>query len=190
MCPSGRFYLVTGFPSRLHCCRVATSGLHQPFGRNMEKFCIVKRRKQAIRGPFPAPFPFQEEELGAPLNNFTPFKEIYSWKEPVLSISLTSDQSRAIRSGGILPFLEKEIPKSFILNLHQEDNGDMVFNFHLDLDHNVKMFKPHQVCRMMQISRNLLNRMIKENKIKSHKIGRLRRFNLKDILEALNQDLV
>jgi excisionase family DNA binding protein len=156
----------------------------------MEKFCIVKRRKQIIGDPFPAPFPLGEEEVGSLLNNFNPLQEIYSWEEPVISLSLTPGQSRAIRSGGIIPFLEKETPKSFILDLHQDDNGSMVFNFHLDLDHNVKMFKPHQVCGMMQISRNLLNRMIKENRIKSHKIGRLRRFNLKDILEALKQDLV
>jgi excisionase family DNA binding protein len=156
----------------------------------MEKFCIVKRRRQPIQDPFPASLPIPEEEIGFPHQHFTPLQEIYSLKEPVLSLSLTPGQSRAIRSGGILPILGKETPNSLILNLHQEENGSIIFNFHLDLDHNVEMFKPRQVCRMMQISRNLLNRMVQENKIKSHKIGRLRRFNLKDILEASSQDLV
>jgi excisionase family DNA binding protein len=49
------------------------------------------------------------------------------------------------------------------------------------------MLNPVQVCRMMQISRSLLNRMILEKKIKSYKIGRLRRFFLNDILENLKQ---
>jgi excisionase family DNA binding protein len=51
------------------------------------------------------------------------------------------------------------------------------------------MLKPDQVCRMMQISRNSLNRMVKEKKIKSHKIGRLRRFSLKEIIEAMSLSL-
>ncbi|MBI5604648.1 MAG: helix-turn-helix domain-containing protein [Deltaproteobacteria bacterium] len=62
-----------------------------------------------------------------------------------------------------------------------------MFNFHLDPDHNLMMLKPLQVCRMMQISQSLLTRLVQKDKIKSYKIGRLRRFCLKDIIEALSQ---
>lgn len=156
----------------------------------MEKFCIVKRRRQGLQDPFPSFLPIPEEDFRFQDSNFLALEETQSRKEPVISFGLTPWQSRTLRSGGILPFLEKETPESLNLTMHQEENGPIVFNFHLDLDRNFEMFKPNQVCRMMQISRTLLNRMVHENKIKSYKIGRLRRFSLKDILEALNQGLV
>lgn len=156
----------------------------------MEKFCIVKRRKQTLQYPFPSLLPVEEEEPGLQENNITPLPEPPPSKKPVLSFGLTPWQSKTLRSGGILPFLGKDNPKNLNLTMHQEENGTVVFNFHLDLDRDFEMFKPNQVCQMMQISRTLLNRMVHENKIKSYKIGRLRRFNLKDIFEALNQRLI
>lgn len=156
----------------------------------MEKFCIVKRRKQTLQYPFPSLLPVEEEELGLRENHITALPRTQTSKKPVLSFGLTPWQSRTLRSGGILSSLEKDNPKSLNLTMHQEENGSVIFNFHLDLDRDFEMFKPNQVCQMMQISRTLLNRMIHEDRIKSYKIGRLRRFSLKDILEALNQGLI
>jgi len=155
----------------------------------MEKFCIVKRRKQSLQDSYPRLLPVEEEELDSQKNNITLWRRIQPNKEAVLSFGLTHWQSRALRSG-VLPYLEEEMPTNLNLTMHQKENGSIVFNFHLDLDRNFEMFKPSQVCHMMQISRSLLNRMVHENKIKSHKIGRLRRFSLKDILEALDQRVV
>jgi excisionase family DNA binding protein len=151
----------------------------------MEKFCIVKRRKQGLQDSFPTPLPISEEEFGPWNDDFGPPPEIISNKEPVLSFSLTPAQSRALRSGGILPLLGTDKPKFLNLNLHQEEDGSIVFHFHLDQDHDLTMLKSVQVCQMMQISRNLLNRMVQGGKIKSYKIGRLRRFCIKDIHESL-----
>ncbi len=156
----------------------------------MEKFCIVKRRKQNLQDPFPGLLPIEEEEIDFRENKMTSWQKIPPTQKPGLSFSLTPWQSRALRIGGILPALEKDTPTNLNLTMHREENGSVVFNFHLDLDRDFEMFKPNQVCLMMQISRSLLNRMVQENKIKSYKIGRLRRFSLKDILEALNQRLV
>jgi excisionase family DNA binding protein len=156
----------------------------------MEKFCIVKRRKQSFQDPFPGLLSVEEEELDLWETNINTLKKIHPNHEPVLSFGLTPGQSRTLRSGGILPFLGEDTPKSLNLTMHQEENGSVVFNFHLDLDRDFEMFKANQVCQMMQISRSLLNRMVQEKKIKSYKIGRLRRFSLKDIFEALNQRLI
>jgi excisionase family DNA binding protein len=156
----------------------------------MEKFCIVKRRKQTFRDPFPSLLPIEEEAMGFRETKVNSSQKIHPNQEPVLSFGLTPWQGRALRSSGILPFLEKETPKNLNLTMHQEENGSVVFNFHLDLDRDFEMFKPSQVCQMMQISRTLLNRIVHENRIKSYKIGRLRRFSLKDILETLNQKLI
>ena len=156
----------------------------------MEKFCIVKRRKQSTQGPFPSLWPIEQEELDFQETFTSSLQKVHPRKEPVLSFGLTPWQGRALRTCGILPLLEKETPTNLILTMNRDEKGSIIFNFHLDLDRDFEMFKPNQVCLMMQISRSLLNRMVHENKIKSYKIGRLRRFSLKDILEALNQDLV
>ncbi len=152
----------------------------------MEKFCIVKRRRQGIQGPFPFPLPVREEEHSQRFNELNLSPKINSREEPPLSLELAPKQCRIIRSGEI-HLQGTEAAKSMDLNLHQEEDGSIVFNFHLDLDHNLTMLKPDQVCRMMQISRHLLDRLVKENKIKSFKLGRLRRFFLNDIVEALGR---
>ena len=171
----------------LHYSPGATSVLCHHLWRNMEKFCIVKRRKQGVEDPFPSLLPIREEKPDPWQNTPSPTKEIDSKEEPVLSLNLTPMQSRAIRSGGILSILGAEKPKTLNLDLHHEENGSIIFNFHLIPYHNLMMLNPFQVCQMMQISRSLLNRMIHEDKIKSYKIGHLRRFFLKDIIENLSE---
>ena len=151
---------------------------------NLEKFCIVKRRKQGLEDPFPSLFPPSEEKVDSWQNPPNPTKEMDSKEEPVLSLNLTPIQARAIRSGGILPILNTETPKTFNMDLRHEEDGAIIFNFHL---HNFMMLNPLQVCQMMQISRSLLNRMVVEKRIKSYKIGRLRRFFLNDIIENLSE---
>jgi excisionase family DNA binding protein len=151
---------------------------------NLEKFCIVKRRKQGLEDPFPSLLPIREEKPDFWQNTPSPTQEINSKEEPVLSLNLTPMQGRAIRSGGILPILDTETPKTFNIDLHHEEDGSIIFNFHL---HDFMMLNPLQVCQMMQISRSLLNRMILEKRIKSYKIGRLRRFFLNDIIENLSE---
>jgi excisionase family DNA binding protein len=151
---------------------------------NLEKFCIVKRRKQGLEDPFPSFLPIREEKPDSWQNTPSPTQENNSKEEPVLSLNLTPMQGRAIRSGGILPILGTETPKTFNIDLHHEEDGSIIFNFHL---HDFMMLNPLQVCQMMQISRSLLNRMILEKRIKSYKIGRLRRFFLNDIIENLSE---
>jgi excisionase family DNA binding protein len=155
----------------------------------MEKFCIVKRRREGLPEPLPVPRLDWKEVVAARQQNPALPEAGTPGQESVLSLSLTPGQSRVIRDGGILPLLATDTGRSLSLELQQQENGAVVFNFHIDPDHNLMMFKPDQVCRMMQISRHLLNRLVKENKIKSHKVGRLRRFCLKDIIEALNRTL-
>lgn len=152
----------------------------------MEKFCIVKRRRQGIQGPFPFPLPVREEKHGPQYNDLNLSEKINSREDSSLFLELAPKQNRIIRSGEI-HLQGTETTKSMDLNLHQEEDGSIVFSFHLDLDHTLMMLKPEQVCRMMQISRHLLDRLVKEDKIKSYKLGRLRRFYLNDIVEALGR---
>jgi len=50
------------------------------------------------------------------------------------------------------------------------------------------MLAPNQVCQMLQVSRSFLQKIINEKKIKSYKLGRIRRFLLEDILDYLSSD--
>jgi excisionase family DNA binding protein len=155
----------------------------------MEKFCIVRRRKLGQTEPFPLPLPSLEEAMPSRQEGLISWQNRKAPDPSVVSLGLTSVQSQAILSGGILPRLGMERAQSLNLELKKNPDGTVVFNFYIDPDQNLMMFKPEQVCRMMQISRNSLNRMVREKKIKSHKIGRLRRFSLKEIIEAMNLSL-
>jgi excisionase family DNA binding protein len=155
----------------------------------MEKFCIVRRRKMGQPEPFPLPLPSWEEMPPSRQEDLLPWQTRKAPDPSVLSLGLTSGQSQAILNGGILSRLGTERSQSLNLELQKNPDGTVVFNFYIDPDHNLMMLKPGQVCRMMQISRNSLNRMVKEKKIKSHKIGRLRRFSLKEIIEAMSLSL-
>ena len=154
----------------------------------MENFCIVKRRKPGFTESFPPPLPLAEESPSFP-ESFNPAPSLQLKEGAVLSLSLTQGQCRAIRNGGILSLLDTENPKNLSLTIQQQPDGQVVFNFHFDFDRDWMMLKADQVCQMMQISRNSLNRLVKENRLKSHKIGRLRRFRFKEIVEALNRSL-
>ena len=155
----------------------------------MEKFCIVRRRKLGQPEPFPLPLPSWEEVPPSRQEGLLPWQNRKAPDPSIVSLSLNSVQSQAIYNGGILSRLGTERSQSLNLELQKNPDGAVVFNFHIDPDPNLMMLKPEQVCRMMQISRNSLNRMVKEKKIKSHKIGRLRRFSLKEIIEALSLSL-
>ncbi len=147
---------------------------------------MSKEEGKEIRVLFPCPCPSGRKNTSPRYNELNLSPKINSREEPSLSLELAPKQSRTIRSGEI-HLQGMETTKSMDLNLHQEEDGSIVFNFHLDLDHNLMMLKPDQVCRMMQISRHLLDRLVKEDKIKSYKLGRLRRFFLNDIVEALGR---
>lgn len=49
------------------------------------------------------------------------------------------------------------------------------------------MLKTGHVCQILQISNSALMNLVKSKKIKSYKIGRLRRFLLQDILDYLSR---
>ena len=49
------------------------------------------------------------------------------------------------------------------------------------------MLKSIHVCQMLQIGKSTLMTLVKSRKIRSYKIGRLRRFLLEDILDYLSK---
>ncbi len=151
----------------------------------MEKICIVKRRNNISNE-------LRKENTYALTNNRgIHSEEDYVFEEPNddkshdLSFNLTSEQSELIRSSGHIKSLINRKANCFVLNMKKEENGQTVFNFDFGEPDAVKMLKTKEVCHMLQVSSGFLMKLVKEKKLRSYKLGRLRRFLLEDILNYL-----
>jgi excisionase family DNA binding protein len=153
-------------------------------GRNeMEKICIVKRRKRDL---FPVPEKIGEKdetEFSAGKPVLTGFGRAGSREaSPVISLDLTPRQSGVILSReGLRP------GKTFAVRLESlgAEGDQVVFSFRLAPLHGGRMLSPRDVSAMLGISRSFLMKLVRTGKIDSYRIGRLRRFLLEDILHYL-----
>lgn len=154
----------------------------------MEKICIVKRRN-AISNEL-------RKENTYALTNYRGIhsEENYVFEEPNenknhdLSFNLTSEQSELIRSNHRIKSLINGEANSFVLNMQKEENGQAVFKFHFRESETIQLLKTKEVCHMLQVSSGFLMKLVKGRKLKSYKLGRLRRFSLEDILNYLTEN--
>ena len=155
----------------------------------MEKINIVKRRKKNT----------QEAEKDASFNSannldlhkkkdFT-LEEIDKVKEETLSFDLTPKQCEFIQSSEHVKGLLDGKSSGSVIDIRQHEEGHIVFRFNLERMDTIKMLKSEHVCQMLQISKSFLTKLVKEKKIKSYKVGRLRRFSLDDILNYLTENV-
>jgi len=136
----------------------------------MEKISIVKRRKKAV------------QETGEGSNN--PADK----DNQVFTFNLTPQQQELVKSSSHIKTLMDKAADNPALDVQQREDGHIVFKFNLEKMETVKMLKSEHVCQMLQISKSLLARLVREKKIKSYKVGRLRRFSLEDILAYLTEN--
>jgi len=74
------------------------------------------------------------------------------------------------------------------LDIQRHTEGQIIFNFQFKkVEDIVRMLKAKHVCQMLQISNSLLMSLVKSKKIRSYKVGRLRRFLLQDVLDYLSR---
>ena len=153
----------------------------------MEKICIVKRRNSNSNG-------LRQSEAFMPVNNREvyggtgyEFEKLTNDESDKLSLNLTSEQSELIRSNEHLKSFTDHEAKSFVLNMKKEE-GQTVFNFHFGEAESMKLLKTKETCRMLQVSTSFLMKLVKEKKIKSYKLGRLRRFSFQDVLNYLSEN--
>ena len=154
----------------------------------MEKICIVKRRTNISSE-------LQKEDTYALMNNCDIHsEENYVFEEPNenknhdLSFNLTSEQSELILSNHRIKSLINGEANSFVLNMQKEEKGQTVFKFHFRESDTVQLLKTIEVCHMLQVSSGFLMKLVKGRKLKSYKLGRLRRFSLEDILNYLTEN--
>jgi len=172
----------------------------------MEKICIVRRRKNNIQGVGKRADYITDKEmmpsqsLGVVLSQAvkndisahgrekSPVDEVVGDKNEMISFNLTPEQCELIRSGNFAQYLSSGISRGAALNVQQQEDGQISLIFYFDRVNTLRMLKPKHVCEMLQISRSFLGKLIKTKRLKSYKIGRLRRFSLEDILEYLTRN--
>jgi excisionase family DNA binding protein len=104
-----------------------------------------------------------------------------------ISINLTPEQYGLVKSSQYVQYFLDGESSGVSLDMQKQRDGQMVFNFQFKKVDTVKMLKPGHVCQMLLISRSSLMNLVKSNKMRSYKIGRLRRFLLQDILDYLSR---
>ncbi len=123
----------------------------------MEKICIVRRRRTGLESSAVPRIEFSEEA-----------------HPQVVTIELTPRQSEVVCSNG--RFQE----------LYGGSNAPVFLNVHLDATLPTRLLKTEDVCKLLQVSKQTVERLVRAGTIRSHKVGRLRRFSPQDILEFLS----
>jgi excisionase family DNA binding protein len=171
----------------------------------MEKICIVKRRqqyshlqdKQSLQDKKTLPVKFDDlkgriktEESKLFFEQKT-VEEFNNDSDSVVSITMTEEQTKMLQTSEYIKDLLNGTIKDHSFDIERDTYGRFMLNFRIKEAPLLKMLSSAQVCEMLQIGRSLLMRLIHEEKIKSYKIGRLRRFLWEDILTYLlsNEEL-
>jgi excisionase family DNA binding protein len=126
----------------------------------MDKICIVKRRKIGHENVILSRWEAQRHE-----------------SSQILTFQLTPEQAVQIRSNESYQSLYGTVETPIFITLRLETAVPS------------KMLKPLEVCTMLQISESTLLRMVKSGTIRSHRIGRQRRFSLLDVMEFLTRGI-
>ncbi|MBC8554535.1 MAG: helix-turn-helix domain-containing protein [Candidatus Brocadiales bacterium] len=154
----------------------------------MEKICIVKRRSSISSG-------LRQSRAFMPVNNREEYggadyelENIADDESDNLSLNLTSEQSELMQSNEHLNSFADHDTKSFVLNM-KKVGGQTSLNFHFGDADSMKLLTAKEACRMLQVSTSFLMRLVRERKLKSYKLGRLRRFSFQDVLNYLSENI-
>ncbi len=105
-----------------------------------------------------------------------------------LSLDLTPEQSELMQSNDHLKSFADHESKNFVLNM-KKVNGQTFLNFNFGEADSMRMLKTKEACSMLQVSSSFLMKLVKEKKLKSYKLGRLRRFSFQDVLDYLTENI-
>ncbi len=154
----------------------------------MEKICIVKRRSSISNGQ-------RQGRTFMPVNNREvyggadyEFADLTADESDKLSLNLTSGQSELMQSNEHLKSFADHETKSFVLNMKKVD-GQTFLNFNFGDADSMKLLKTKEACGMLQVSTSFLMKLVKEKKLKSYKLGKLRRFSFQDVLNYLTENI-
>lgn len=153
----------------------------------MEKLCIVNRRKKNIQDA-------EKEVIHEFMDNGSIFRErelsrenLSDENDDVLSFHLTPEQCGFVQSNDHIKSIMSGTSHGFHLDMQHQEDGHIIFKFCFDKVDIEKMLKTEHVCQMLQVSKSFLMKLVKEKELRSYKMGRLRRFSLRDILAYLTE---
>lgn len=115
-------------------------------------------------------------------------EEFVDRSSSIISITMTKEQSELLKQSEYIKELLNGIKNDPALDIKMTPDGRLSLNYRFKDSLMMRMLSPNQVCQMLQVSRSFLQNIIHENKIKSYKVGRMRRFLLEDILDYLSSD--
>jgi excisionase family DNA binding protein len=169
----------------------------------MEKICIVKRRKREQQNmddrmsSIPG-FETTGAESSAVISSSsmsegvrhddrkgTPPEDRIPESDQILSFELTPEQSEIVQSNQYIRSLLNQTSGNLSLDVQRGESGQLILNFYEQKVNRVTMLKPDEVCQMLQVSKWFLMKLVREKKMRSYKMGRLRRFSLEDVLDYL-----
>lgn len=115
-------------------------------------------------------------------------EEFVDSSSSVISIIMTKEQSVLLQQSEYIKELLNGTKSDPALDIKITPDGRLSLNYRFNDSLLLRMLAPNQVCQMLQVSRSFLQKLVHENRIKSYKLGRMRRFLLEDILEYLSND--
>jgi excisionase family DNA binding protein len=117
------------------------------------------------------------------------FKEVTGEEEQIFSIQLTPRQSQVVQSMNCIKDLLSGKHHGVKMSMEETTDGKTAFNFHFKPVYTTRMLNAQDVAVMLQVSKSMLYRLVKEKEIKSYKVGKLRRFLLEDVVEYLSASI-
>jgi excisionase family DNA binding protein len=115
-------------------------------------------------------------------------EEFFDNSSSVISIIMTKEQSDLLQQSEYIKELLSGAKSDPALDIKVTPDGRLSLNYRFSDSLLLRMLAPNQVCQMLQVSRSFLQKLVHESRIKSYKLGRMRRFLLEDILEYLSND--
>ena len=168
----------------------------------MEKLCIVKRRQQywqvkdnqAMQNSQSSTLKSNGLMGNTIAGDITSYlrqrivEDFNYYSGHVVSITMNQEQTNMLQKSEYMKELLDGTIKDAAFNIKRNADGLMLLNLRFNESPLMRMLRINQVCEILQISRSFLTRMIRDKKIKSYKVGRLRRFLWADVLEYLQSN--
>lgn len=163
----------------------------------MDKICIVKRRREAVRDGAPvlemAGRGLPGGPAGISLDSILPVppvdgpgegRGLPNEKIKVFTVTTEPRPGIADGDGGEIRYFFCRGNQG--LRVHAEKDGDgreIRLYLHFNNICTFRLLDGKEVCRILQVSRSFLKRLTARGELRGYKIGRMRRYLLEDVLE-------
>jgi len=104
-----------------------------------------------------------------------------------IEMALTVQQSRFLKSNRHMQQLLEE-RHGCVSQMEGHEGTPIIIKFEFEKIGPVRMLKSDEVAKMLRISTGFLYTLVRNKRLKSYKVGRLRRFMLDDVIEYIENN--